>query len=143
MIEPTVVEQPAAVEPVIETVKFHELFAKPLVVSTTNYAFHVLLYMQRRPELELAEVGLTSVPFFQNIHRVQDKFIRSYYQYLSGMVRPLIRYASLEESCSMSGAYNEDRLKTVESVRTALLRFDNPDDPRVYGYLTSMLEQPQ
>lgn len=121
---------------------FVTLFPKPLMVANTSYAHQVLLYMQRRPELELSTIGLSAIPYLRNSRHVKDEFVATYYQYLAGIVRQLLRYASLEESCSMSGAYTADRLKTVELVRTALLKFDAPEDPGVFGYLDGMLDIP-
>jgi len=130
---------PAEISPLSQ---FNEHFSKPLIVSTATYAVQVLLYMQRRPELEMAGIGAKTIPYFQAIRNVEDKYLRTYYQFLTGIVRPLLRYASLEESCSMSGAYNPDRLKTLDSVHQAIHKFENPEDPKVFEYLNGMINTP-
>lgn len=118
---------------------FQDMFPKSLMVATSTYAYHVFVYMQRRPELDLAETGLRAMPFFLNVRRVKEEHSSEYYQHLSGMVRTLLKYASLEESLSKSGAYAADRLAAVEMVRVQLTKFDN-SDPRVFELLTSMLD---
>lgn len=122
--------------------QFNEHFCRPLVVSTATYAVQILLYMQRRPELEMGGIGAKAIPYFQDIRHVGEEYLRTYYQFLSGMIRPLLKYASLEESCSMSGAYNADRLKTLDSVHLAIHKFENPEDPQVFEYLNGMIDKP-
>lgn len=120
--------------------KFNQPFAKPLAIVTAGYAYQVLLYMQRRPELEMEGIGTIMSPYLLNVRHVQDEHYRTYYEALSGVIRALLKYASLEESCYKSGAYNTDRLKTLDSVRLAIAKFESPEDPRQLDYLSAMLD---
>lgn len=116
------------------------VFDKPLAVATATYAYSILTYMQRSPDLNMADVGNVTLTYLQNVRHVKPEYLTLYYEALSGLIRPLIRYASLAESCSKSKAYDKDRLITLDTVRTTVNQFEHPADPKVFEYLNDMLE---
>jgi hypothetical protein len=120
--------------------KFYQPWAKPLAVATATYAYQVLLYMQRRPELEMDKIGNVTGQFLLNVKHVKDEHYQSYYEALRGVIMSLVKYAQLEEACSKSGAYNTDRLKTLDAIHLAITKFENPENPKEHVYLQSMLQ---
>ncbi len=119
--------------------QFHKSFEKPLAVATATYALNILLYMQRCPALEMEGVGVKTISFLQNVRHVSEKYIQPYYENLTGIIKSLIRYASLEESCQKSGAYSKDRLLALKTVKDNIARFEHPDDEDVLIYLQNMI----
>jgi len=115
-----------------------ELFPAPIKLLRLEHAHRMLTYILRRPDNDFTADNIE--PLLRGCRRVRAEYVAQFYQNLSGLVQSIERYISLEESCTMSGAYRKDLDLARIRVGAILERFEKEEDLKTVRYLKGMLQ---
>jgi hypothetical protein len=85
-----------------------------------SYCGNVLRHIKNRPDLNLGDFGSLTLEFYSRFRSVLPEQLLTYYEILSNLSGYLDRYATLAESCSKSGAYQNKRLECLQQIKTII-----------------------
>lgn len=103
-------------------------FPDSLRYGTLQFAANILLHLRAREDAEMGEIGSVLQPLLAQFRSVEPKHIDEYYEIVTGICTHLLRYASLAESCSKSGAYLNKRLATLATIKSMIAQFETQSD---------------
>lgn len=116
-------------------------FPNSLRYGTLQFASNVLMHLRSREDAEMGEIGATLQPLLAQFRSVEPKHIDEYYEIVTGICTHLLKYASLAESCSKSGAYLNKRLACLATVKMMIAELEKQTD--TMKMMRNMFRQPQ
>ena len=116
-------------------------FPNTLRFGTLQFASNILVHLRSREDAEMGEIGEKLQPLLAQFRSVEPKFIDEYYEIVTGICTHLLKYASLAESCSKSGAYLNKRLAQLQLVKSMISELEKQDD--TMKMMRNMHRQPQ
>lgn len=103
-------------------------FPDSLRYGTLQFAANILLHLRSREDAEMGDIGSILQPLLAQFRSVEPKHIDEYYEIVTGICTHLLKYASLAESCSKSGAYLNKRLACLATVKQLITQFETQND---------------
>src|SRR5438067_931301 len=103
-------------------------FPDSLRFNTLQFASNVLLHIRSREDTEMGSIGEQLQPLLAQFRSVQPQYIDEYYEIVTGVCTHLLKYSSLAESCSKSGAYQANRLKCLENIKSMITAIEIQPD---------------
>lgn len=103
-------------------------FPNALRFNTLQFAANVLLHIRSREDIQLGTLGEKLQPLLSQFRSVKPEYIDEYYEIVTGLCTHLIKYSSLAESCSKSGAYQTKRLACVENIKAMIAEIESQPD---------------
>lgn len=116
-------------------------FPNALRYGTLQFASNILMHLRSREDAEMGEIGAQLQPLLAQFRSVEPKHIDEYYELVTGICTHLLKYATLAESCSKSGAYLNKRLAQLETVKAMIVEFEKQTD--AMKMMRNMHRQPQ
>lgn len=103
-------------------------FPNALRFNTLQFAANVLLHIRSREDIQLGTLGEKLQPLLSQFRSVRPEYIDEYYEIVTGLCTHLIKYSSLAESCSKSGAYQAKRLACIENIKAMISEIESQPD---------------
>lgn len=117
-------------------------FPNALRYNNLQFASNVLLHIRNSVELK-EQVGTTGekvLPLLSQFRSVKDDYIDEYYEILTAICTHLIKFSSLCESCSKSGAYAAKRQAQLNVVLKTISDLEAEAD--IIKFLENMRRRP-
>jgi hypothetical protein len=103
-------------------------FPNALRYNTLQFAANVLLHLRSREDAEMGTIGEQVQPLLAQFRSVLPEYIDEYYEIVTGVCTHLLKYSSLAESCSKSGAYQSKRLQCLENIKSMIKSIEDQPD---------------
>lgn len=95
-------------------------FPNALRFNTLQFASNVLLHLRSREDAEMGTIGEKLQPLLSQFRSVRPEYLDEYYEIITGICTHLMKYSSLAESCSKSGAYQSKRVACIANIKAMI-----------------------
>ena len=103
-------------------------FPNSLRYSTLQFAANILLHLRSREDAEMGSTGEQLQPLLAQFRSVVPQYIDEYYEIVTGVCTHLLKYSSLAESCSKSGAYQSKRIQCLTNIKSMVDAIESQPD---------------
>jgi hypothetical protein len=103
-------------------------FPNALRYNTLQFSANVLLHLRSREDAEMGTIGEQLQPLLAQFRSVLPQYIDEYYELVTGICTHLLKYSSLAESCSKSGAYHGKRLQSLANIKAMIQSIESQPD---------------
>jgi hypothetical protein len=103
-------------------------FPNALRYNTLQFAANVLLHLRSREDAEMGSIGEQLQPLLAQFRSVQPQYLDEYYELVTGICTHLLKYSSLAESCSKSGAYHTKRIACLTNIKNMISSLESQPD---------------
>lgn len=115
-------------------------FPNALRYNTLQFSANVLLHLRSREDAEMGTIGEVLYPLLAQFRSVLPQYIDEYYEIVTGVCTHLLKYSSLAESCSKSGAYQSKRVQCLNNIKDMIKAIES--QPDVLKMMRNMHRQP-